>query len=202
MRFEPRLLRPDDNEPDDSLELPDDLVELAEQLCADANYLAARFPASGQARPRAESAARFESPGRCDNAGRLEQPAHWRYTGHWENTRPAKTSSHDFGRRLLRGTAAAVLLTGIGLWGGRLWSALGTHPPRGPQAAVAQFSAAARERDMVRDGSAQHVLASDDFVGDGAAGAALPFRSLSGGEQEGVLDLLEEQPFEEAQVSI
>jgi hypothetical protein len=227
MRFEPRLLRPDD-EPDDSLELPADLEELAEQLSADADYLAARFPPAGTGRPRG-SAGRLEGVSRSDGANELQQPSRWQYTGPWHNARPAKPVEDNFGRGLVRGAAAAVLLTGIGLWGGRIWSALGTHPPRTTQAAasreaiVSQASESARVPGEQRDASSRPnlqrdtagaatlnadklgpgELAGDGFAGDGpAAGAALPFRSLSGGEQEGVLDLLEEQPLEEAQISI
>ena len=46
MPFEPRLILRDD-EPEDELALPADLQELAEQLSADASYLAQRFPAPG-----------------------------------------------------------------------------------------------------------------------------------------------------------
>ena len=52
MRFEPRLVRPD--EPEDDLELPADLADLADQLSADAQYLAARYPAETQSSAAAE----------------------------------------------------------------------------------------------------------------------------------------------------
>jgi len=48
MPFEPRLI-PRDDEPEDEPALPADLQELAEQLSADASYLAQRFPAPGSA---------------------------------------------------------------------------------------------------------------------------------------------------------
>lgn len=47
VRFDPRLIQPDDA-PEDAcgeLDLPDDLLELAAQLGEDANYLAERYPA-------------------------------------------------------------------------------------------------------------------------------------------------------------
>jgi hypothetical protein len=147
MRFEPRLIRPE--EPDDSLELPADLAELAEQLSADADYLAERYPAHTGAQP---------------------------------------ATSVDRGRRVVRAAAIAVLLTGIGLWGGRLWWSAG-RPSRPAPDAV-----------LVVEDSHNRGLANDESAAP--AGAALLFRSLSGGEQEGVLDLLEEQSSDEAQVSI
>jgi hypothetical protein len=171
MRFEPRLIRPD--EPDDSLELPADLAELAEQLSADADYLAARYPAHADAQP---------------------------------------VSGVDRGRRLVRGVAVAVLLTGIGLWGGRLWRNI--NRPEQPMADAVSAVEDLRSGSLAADDAAVG-LAADAAVnpraggsggagssGLGSGGAALLFRSLSGGEQEGVLDLLEEQSSDEAPVSI
>ncbi len=152
MRFEPRLIRPD--EPDDSLELPADLAELAEQLSADADYLAEHYPANG-------------TPAICG-----AQPS----------------STVDRGRQLVRAAAIAVLLTGMGLWGGRIWWTIG-RPPR-PTADTAL---------VAEDSHARGLVGEDEPT---AGSAALLFRSLSGGEQEGVLDLLEEQSSDEAQVSI
>ncbi len=149
MRFEPRLIRPE--EPDDSLDLPADLAELAEQLSADADFLAQRYPAHGHPQPAA---------------------------------------GVDRGRRLVRAVAVAVLLAGIGLWGGRLWRSV-DRP--------------AVDAAIAADDSQARGLPSDENVMPGGTvpgGAALMFRSLSSGEQEGVLDLLEEQSSDEARVSI
>ncbi len=86
MRFEPRIIRPD--EPEEPLDLPADLAELAEQLTADAQWLAERHP--GQL-PSAQGPA------------------------------PAPAAAVDRGRRLARAAAVAMLLFGVGLWGGKLW---------------------------------------------------------------------------------
>jgi hypothetical protein len=53
VRFDPKLIQPDDAplDPAGDIELPDDLGELAAQLCDDANFLAARFPAKLPALP-------------------------------------------------------------------------------------------------------------------------------------------------------
>jgi hypothetical protein len=57
MPFEPRLIRPDDVCDDETeLALPADLAALAEQLTADANYIAARYVSPSQpARSQAQS---------------------------------------------------------------------------------------------------------------------------------------------------
>src|SRR4051812_13624413 len=56
MPFEPRLI-PRDDEPEEDLELPADLRELADQLSADASHLAEKYPAPGYGAPsgRAEA---------------------------------------------------------------------------------------------------------------------------------------------------
>ncbi len=166
MRFQPRLIRQDDS--GDSPQLPADLAEMAEQLSADSEHLAARYPAHADS----------HSAGASD----------WQLAAsdHWPPAAPI-----DWGRRLLRGAAAAVFLFGIGLGVGQLWRSAGR--PARPTGSVATRSVTTGSAAMVRAAQDAHAreLAEDGLAAP--AGAALPFRSLSGGEQEGVLDPLEDQ---------
>jgi hypothetical protein len=118
---------------------------------------------------------------------------------------PAATSQSpapivDPARRLLRGAAAAVFLCGVGMLAGRLWhhAARPSRPAEGLSAA--KTTVGKGEVSAPATGVQFNPLAVDRLAVPGAAG--LLFGSLSGGEQEGVLDLLEEQPADEAQVSI
>jgi hypothetical protein len=79
-------------------------------------------------------------------------------------------------------------LAGVGLWAGRLWSGA-AHPAR-PKVEAALATEDSHHRTAPADESAA------------PNNTSLLFHSLSGGEQEGVLDLLEEQSSDGAQVSI
>ena len=153
MRFQPRIVRPDES--DEALDLPADLAELAEQLTADAQWLAERYPAQDAAQPV-----------------------------------PAGV---DRGRRLARSAAVALVLVGVGLWTGKLWHGA-VRPPRPP------FNAALAADDAT---SRRSTLDAIPALGAAAASSGAPLLGgLSGGEQEGVLDLLEEQSLDEARISI
>jgi hypothetical protein len=73
MRFDPRLIHPDDAplRASGELDLPDDLAALAEQLADDAAHLSARYPADGN--PQIALAAEL-----VDSAERIKRRA-WRH---------------------------------------------------------------------------------------------------------------------------
>jgi hypothetical protein len=138
----------------DDLELPDDLALLAEQLGADAEYLAARYPA--------------------DATDRAVRP------------RVARVAGSRL--RMVWSSAAAILLVATGIWSG---SRLVETEQPAPLASV------------VAPSSGQATLTVDVAPpADFPATPAMYFQDLSGPEQEGLLDLFEEESLPQSSLSI
>lgn len=148
-------------------DLPRDLAGMGQQLSDDAQWLAQRYPA---------------------------------------NVCPMEITPRTGGRRFIRWISAAAAILAIS---GGAWLALRTPPALSPKTlspkleSIDHFATtarstlgatppAARISDRVLDAGEDYILAADLNSPDGLIVPAAFFQNLSGPEQEGLLDLLDE----------